>query len=87
MENLVQSKTLVDLPNKLQSHVFTDDNKKGRETRISYVSFGSLATKKVNEKHPTRKLMNVTQAAEYIKWVIDAPENINVNELHLDPVQ
>tara|TARA_Y100001936_G_C15944387_1_gene596558 strand:- start:393 stop:956 length:564 start_codon:yes stop_codon:yes gene_type:complete len=59
----------------------------GSGIRVSYVSFGSLATKKVNEKHPTRKLMNVTQAAEYIKWVIDAPENINVNELHLDPVQ
>ena len=31
--------------------------------------------------------MNVTQAAEYIKWVIDAPINININELHMDPIQ
>ena len=59
----------------------------GSNIKVSYISFGSLATKKVNEKHPTRKLMNVTQAAEYIKWVIDAPENININELHLDPIQ
>ena len=55
--------------------------------RVSYVSFGSLETKKVHEKHPDRKLMNVTQAAEYIKWIIDAPINININELHMDPIQ
>ena len=55
--------------------------------RVSYISFGSLETKKVSEKHPDRKLMNVTQAAEYIQWVIDAPINININELHMDPIQ
>ena len=55
--------------------------------RVSYISFGSLETKKVSEKHPDRTLMNVTQAAEYIKWVIDAPINININELHMDPIQ
>ena len=55
--------------------------------RVSYISFGSLETKKVLEKHPDRKLMNVTQAAEYIQWVIDAPINININELHMDPIQ
>tara|TARA_B100000989_G_scaffold281091_1_gene245025 strand:- start:3872 stop:4423 length:552 start_codon:yes stop_codon:yes gene_type:complete len=55
--------------------------------RVSYVSFGSLDTKKVNAKHPDRKLMNVTQAAEYIKWIIDAPININISELHMDPIQ
>ena len=55
--------------------------------RVSYISFGSLETKKVSKKHPDRKLMNVIQAAEYIQWVIDAPINININELHMDPIQ
>jgi NAD(P)-dependent dehydrogenase (short-subunit alcohol dehydrogenase family) len=55
--------------------------------RVSYISFGSLETKKVHEKHPDRKLMNVVQAAEYIKWIIDSPINININELHMDPIQ
>ena len=55
--------------------------------RVSYISFGSLDTKKVNAKHPDRKLMNVTQAAEYIKWIIDAPLNMNINELHMAPIQ
>lgn len=55
--------------------------------RVSYISFGSLETAKVHKKHPDRKLMNVTQAAEYIQWVIDAPINININELHMDPIQ
>ena len=59
----------------------------GSGIRVSYISYGSLETKKVHEKHPDRKLMNVTQAAEYIKWVIDAPINININELHMDPIQ
>jgi NAD(P)-dependent dehydrogenase (short-subunit alcohol dehydrogenase family) len=59
----------------------------GSGIRVSYISFGSLETKKVHEKHPDRKLMNVTQAAEYIKWIIDAPINININELHMDPIQ
>ena len=59
----------------------------GSGIRVSYISYGSLETKKVSEKHPTRTLMNVTQAAEYIKWIIDAPINININELHMDPIQ
>jgi len=59
----------------------------GSGIRVSYVSFGSLETDKVHKKHPNRTLMNVTQAAEYIKWIIDAPINININELHMDPIQ
>jgi len=59
----------------------------GSGIRVSYISYGSLETKKVHEKHPDRKLMNVTQAAEYIKWIIDAPIIININELHMDPIQ
>ena len=59
----------------------------GSGIKVSYIAFGSLQTKKVHEKHPDRKLMNVTQAAEYIKWIMDAPTNININELHMDPIQ
>ena len=59
----------------------------GSGIKVSYIAFGSLQTKKVHEKHPDRKLMNVTQAAEYIKWIMDAPANININELHMDPIQ
>jgi NAD(P)-dependent dehydrogenase (short-subunit alcohol dehydrogenase family) len=59
----------------------------GTNIKVSYISFGSLETTKVKTKHPDRTLMNVIQAAEYIKWVIDAPINININELHMDPIQ
>jgi len=59
----------------------------GSGIRVSYISYGSLETKHVQEKHPERKLMNVTQAAEYIKWIIDAPTNINISEIHMDPIQ
>ena len=59
----------------------------GSGIKVSYVSFGSLATAKVHKKHPDRKLMNVVQAAEYIQWITEAPSNININELHMDPIQ
>ena len=59
----------------------------GSGIKVSYVSFGSLATAKVHKKHPDRKLMNVVQAAEYIQWVTESPSNININELHMYPNQ
>jgi len=59
----------------------------GSGIRVSYVSFGSLKTKKVHEKHPDRTLMNVTDAANYISWVIESPSTVNINELHIDPIQ
>jgi len=53
--------------------------------KISYISFGTLDNNQ--EKHPDRKTMNINLAAEYVKWMIDQPSHLNINELSIDPMQ
>lgn len=53
--------------------------------KVSYISFGTLDNNQ--QKHPDRKTMKIEQAAQYIKWVIEQPEDININELSIDPMQ
>lgn len=55
--------------------------------RITYLSFGSLNTPKVAAKHVDRTLMDVNQAAQYIRYVVDSPKELNINVLHVDPMQ
>lgn len=56
-----------------------------RGPKITLISFGTLTNNQ--HKHPTRKVMNINQAAEYIKWVIDQPKNLAINEISIDPMQ
>jgi NADP-dependent 3-hydroxy acid dehydrogenase YdfG len=53
--------------------------------KISYITFGTLSNNQ--HKHPTRKTINIEKAARYIKWVIEQPGDICINELSLDPIQ
>jgi NADP-dependent 3-hydroxy acid dehydrogenase YdfG len=53
--------------------------------KVSYISFGTLSNNQ--EKHPDRRTMNINLAAQYIKWIIDQPKEININELSVDPLQ
>lgn len=53
--------------------------------KVSYISFGTLDNNQ--QKHPDRKTMSIKQAAEYIKWIIEQPKDININELSIDPMQ
>jgi len=53
--------------------------------KVSYISVGTLSNNQ--DKHPGRKTMNVDQAAEYVKWLIDQPTWININEISIDPMQ
>lgn len=53
--------------------------------KVTYVSFGTLSNNA--EKHPTRKCMNINLAANYIKWIIDQPKDVCVNEISIDPMQ
>lgn len=53
--------------------------------KITLISFGSLDN--VQEKHPDRICMPVKTAASYIKWLIDQPNNICINEISIDPLQ
>ncbi len=55
--------------------------------RITYLSYGSLNTPKVANKHPERTLMDMNLAASYIQYIIDSPAHVNINVLHVDPMQ
>lgn len=56
-----------------------------KKPKISYISFGTLSNNQ--EKHPDRKTININKAAEYIKWLIDQPKYVNINEISIDPMQ
>jgi hypothetical protein len=53
--------------------------------KVSYISFGTLSNNQ--EKHPDRKCLDIDEAAGYIKWLIDQPKYVNINELSIDPMQ
>jgi hypothetical protein len=57
------------------------------QCKVTYISFGSLNTPKVTKKHPQRRLLDVDKAAAYIKWVLEQPADISLNELNIDPKQ
>jgi hypothetical protein len=53
--------------------------------KVSYISFGTLSNNA--HKHPNRKTLNIDEAALYIKWLIDQPKYVNINEISIDPMQ
>jgi hypothetical protein len=53
--------------------------------KVSLISLGSLSN--VQEKHPNRVCLDIDRAVTYIKWIIDQPKDICINELSLDPIQ
>ena len=53
--------------------------------RVTLISFGTLSNMQV--KHPDRKTMPIEKAAQYIKWIIEQPADLHVNEISLDPLQ
>lgn len=53
--------------------------------KVSYISFGTLSNNQ--HKHPDRKCMPINEAAQYIKWLIDQPMYVNINEISIDPMQ
>lgn len=53
--------------------------------KVSLISFGSLSN--VQAKHPTRTCMDIDQAVSYIKWIVDQPKELCINELSIDPIQ
>ena len=69
------------------THFFTGSDITEIQCKVTYISFGSLSTPKVTKKHPDRRLMDVNKAATYIKWVLDQPKDISLNELSIDPKQ
>jgi NADP-dependent 3-hydroxy acid dehydrogenase YdfG len=57
----------------------------GVSPKITYISFGTLSNN--TTKHPQRQCMDIDTAAEYIKWVIEQPKGLAINEISIDPMQ
>ena len=57
----------------------------GEAPKITLISFGSLSN--VQSKHPDRKCMDIDRAANYIKWLVDQPADVCINEISIDPLQ
>ena len=57
----------------------------GSAPKVTLISFGSLSN--VQSKHPDRKCMDIDRAANYIKWLIEQPKDICINEISIDPLQ
>jgi len=53
--------------------------------KVSYISFGTLSNNQ--SKHPDRKTLDIDEAASYVKWLIDQPRYVNINEISVDPMQ
>lgn len=53
--------------------------------KVSYISFGTLSNNQ--EKHPDRRTLDIDTAAHYVKWLIDQPKYVNINEISIDPMQ
>jgi hypothetical protein len=53
--------------------------------RVTLISFGTLSN--VQHKHPDRKTMPIERAAQYVRWILEQPADLHVNEISLDPLQ
>jgi NADP-dependent 3-hydroxy acid dehydrogenase YdfG len=53
--------------------------------KITYISFGTMSNNQ--HKHPERNCLDIDHAASYIKWIVDQPRDININELSIDSMQ
>jgi hypothetical protein len=56
-----------------------------KKPKISYISFGTLVNNQ--HKHPDRKTIEMQTAAGYIKWLVEQPSHICINEISIDPMQ
>lgn len=55
--------------------------------RVSYLSPGHIDTPRANEKHPKADKLSGSYLAQVVRWLIEQPENVNISELCLDPIQ
>jgi short-subunit dehydrogenase len=56
-----------------------------KNPRVTLISFGSLSN--VQAKHPDRKTIPIQGAASYVKWILEQPAHLHINEISIDPLQ
>jgi NAD(P)-dependent dehydrogenase (short-subunit alcohol dehydrogenase family) len=67
------------------SRKLTYDAMGGSGIRVSYISFGYLNTKNVSFKDKVK--VDLGDVVNVIKWVLESPSYININEISIDPIQ
>lgn len=55
--------------------------------RVTYLSPGYVDTPKANEDHPEVKKIQTEYLANTIQWLLNQPEEYNISELCVDPIQ
>lgn len=53
--------------------------------KVSLISFGTLSNKQ--DKHEGRVCMDIDRAVSYIKWLIEQPRDLCINEISIDMLQ
>lgn len=79
----IEKRSLRDLNRSLSKHVNWFDSK----IRCTYLSFGGVDTEKTMEQWGHYKHLNTNEIAEYTKWIIENPNHVNIDELHVTPIQ
>ena len=60
----------------------------GNGIRITYVAPGMLDLPKQREKNGDKlAMLDINYLANTIKWLVDQPENVNIYDISMDPVQ
>jgi len=78
--------------NKIELHNLSKERCKwhcwgNSEIKMTYISFGNLASESQLARNDGKVKIDLKQAGEYIKWIMEQPANINLHYLALDPVQ
>ena len=59
----------------------------GNGIKITYIAPGWLDTPKIREKHPDKNKIELFDIVDTVKWVLESPKRININEISMEPIQ
>lgn len=79
----IEKRALRDLNRSLSLHCTWHDSK----IRTTYLSVGGVETPKTVEQWPWLTVHSIEQICDYIFWIIASPNTINIDELHITPIQ
>lgn len=79
----IEKRSLRDLNRSLSLHVQWYDSK----IKTTYFAFGGVNTPNSEKQWPAFSKHTTTEIANNVKWIIESPININIDELHITPIQ
>lgn len=79
----VEKRSLRDLNRNLSLHVQWYNSK----IKTTYFAFGGVNTPKSQKQWPAFSKHTTEEIASYVKWLVDSPPNINIDEIHITPIQ